>query len=616
MKAVLLWFATLLLTCAAEAQFYAPPVDFHDAAQRRFPVEAARVLAWLHQGEPAIVEITYQVQTDSNGETVWKLEWKPAAPAGRARTAAVRYPESALRKGADWYRDVWQQLAGADWALPKSGDPALEAAFWQGAEGAGLSRMEGIAAALKQAATTPQPAAADSARLAGTLAQSALPLVDHCLTLDGALLARSAAWLCAAEQQAGARTAAPWAPLLALAGRGPESLAAWSASEEPSGTGAPCWRAWDILIRLPPATVGLPLIAQPENRLLAAPVFFAYVEIDPEYRGLLGDLAPRLFPGDRWTRLYDYGAGFMRENAHRDPLAEDFPARGLRAWLGVLRQLTPAPGDAAEAPALGLAVHDYDREISALRAPSAELAGLLNAAIHQGDGPLVPVAVVTARDLLLYGWESAGLQFGTLHTAFSVLQNGRDKARDLEKNWFGAVEGWAVFTQNLKLPPFAPLPASDRYEFIRSSRVALELIRQPPAGWPKTPDAYGRRRWLSDPHRALDFLLQQGGHAELATRFVRRSIAEGSERNLGDLLTKDNHFMYDVPGNQWQYGRMVDLLKLRGELTRAAPLSVSGPREALRQKYADQKDPLAYAQALERLHWQSGLACAPSTVFV
>ena len=47
------------------AQFYAPDTEYHDKAQRLFPVEAARVLAWrenLAGGQ--IAEITFKISTE------------------------------------------------------------------------------------------------------------------------------------------------------------------------------------------------------------------------------------------------------------------------------------------------------------------------------------------------------------------------------------------------------------------------------------------------------------------------------------------------------------------------------------------------------------------------
>ncbi len=227
MKGLLAVAVLGLAQLTAHAQFYAPAVDFHDVAQRRFPVEAARVLAWIKNGEkPQVSEVVYKVGVDPTRQIVWSIEWRGQGTAV-VRKATVRYPVEALRGGAEWYRSVWRQLAGSDWGLGK-GEPAdLSSNFWDGAKNAGMARMEGVAAGLTLVAPPAKPSAARSAKLAGTLAQAALPMLDRNFTLDGALLARAAAWLCAAEQQNGDLAGPEWAPLLTLAGRADEARAAW-----------------------------------------------------------------------------------------------------------------------------------------------------------------------------------------------------------------------------------------------------------------------------------------------------------------------------------------------------------------------------------------------------
>src|SRR4051794_33945371 len=99
MKFLALLAAGFVAFETAHAQFYAPPVDFHDVAQRRFPVEAARVLAWLRNSQGShITEITYEVETSKAGQIVWSFEWKEGGAGGRKAT--VSYPEAALLKGA------------------------------------------------------------------------------------------------------------------------------------------------------------------------------------------------------------------------------------------------------------------------------------------------------------------------------------------------------------------------------------------------------------------------------------------------------------------------------------------------------------------------------------
>lgn len=607
------WLAAI----PARGQFYAPETDFHDLCQRRFPVEAARVLAWIRNAEGAhIADVTYRVETRAS-ETAWSIEWRDKAQVVM-RKANVNYSKDALLTGAQWYRDIWRQLEGTDWSLPNKTGGAVSAAFWKGAESAGLSRMEGVTAALKQIADTPPLTAAGSAQLAGTLAQTALPMVGMTVTLDATMLARAAAWLCAAEQRAGGDSPTVWGPILSLAGRDAAAREIWSSGMRPKQSSA-TERFWDVLIRLPAPSEALTFIARPENRQYAAPLFFAYAKIDSQHAELFLDVGPKLYPPDAWKRLHDYGPSLNHASNNRQPIAQDFPARSFRAWIDVLRELTPLAGDSEGVSEKAGQAKDYDGGRADLAAPSTELARILNDG-SQNSGPLLPVAVVTARDLLGFGWEFGGLQLGALHTRFSILAKGRETSQALEKGWFGAIEGWEVFTQNLKSPPFKPLEDTTRYECIVASRVAAALIEHPPTAWTEQTEAasvYFRRRWLMDPHRALEFLIDHGGRPPLADELLTRCMREGGQRNLAGLLTDDDHFMYSpVHRDQWRFDEAIDALKLREKLAEAVPLSIAGRRSLIDQKFADRSDPFGYAQALERLHWEQGIAFAPQTVFL
>ncbi|MEA3213381.1 MAG: hypothetical protein QOE70_6438 [Chthoniobacter sp.] len=604
-----LLFSFLSVLCCLQgsvlAQFYAPPVDFHDQVQRRFPVEAARVLAWIRNGgKPGIVEVTYYVETSLAGETLWSFEW--AGKPGREVT--VRYPDGALRNGAEWYRSVWKQLTGADWALSKAAPASdLAAAFWDGAESGGLTRFEGIDSAFKQIDATPLPAGAAAARLAGTLVQAALSSVGYEVTLDGTLLARSAAWLCAAEQQTGAAAGPEWATILVLAGRGPECAEAWAKrSERP----LPVWRCWDLLIRQPAASEALATIALPENRLFAAPIFIAYNSMDPGYADIFRDLSSKLYPGENFARLLDYGPELNRVRG-RKPYAEIFPMRFLQQWIERLRSFTPLPGDAQDVMEQARAVHDLDGKYSPTLAPSKEFADLLNRAGRQVKGPLIPVAVVTANDLLIYGWDFGGIQLADLHNTYSIHPTLHEKARALESGWLAQVSGWTAFNINTRVAAAAPLDTSERYQFIAQSRVARLLNSAPPPEWPKTDDAYARRRWLIDPHRALEFQMNHGGETKSEAELLRRAIREATPYRLGSALANE-----DILDQAFQSATFPDALKLREELLRAVPASTVGQISLIDRQFDSNRDPFGFAQALERAHWSTGLGIAPKVVFL
>ena len=94
-----LGFLVAFDAASASAQVYAPESEFHDKAQRLFPVEAARVLAWRENlNGQSICEVAYKVSVDTKHMTTWKVNWldKDGKP---TRQINVSYPEALLSEG-------------------------------------------------------------------------------------------------------------------------------------------------------------------------------------------------------------------------------------------------------------------------------------------------------------------------------------------------------------------------------------------------------------------------------------------------------------------------------------------------------------------------------------
>ena len=141
------------------AQFYAPQTDYHDAVQRVFVVEAARVLAARENAAGAtnrFREVRWSLANSTNS-TQWQLEWLDDKGA-TARTARVSYESNALLQGADFYRNIFNQLWKLGWQLPPSTkSDAVMAKFWSGAAQAAPSREQSLTTALALAASAAQP---------------------------------------------------------------------------------------------------------------------------------------------------------------------------------------------------------------------------------------------------------------------------------------------------------------------------------------------------------------------------------------------------------------------------------------------------------------------------
>jgi hypothetical protein len=491
--------AVAALPFTLEAQFYAPETNYHDVCQRTFPVEAARVLAWMqNRAGGSIAEITYAVETSVDGATTWRVVWRGADGAS-LREATATYPEAALLRGPQFFRETFAQLAGKDWQPRKSG-PKIDGAFWKGAARAGSSRAESITAA---GALVPAkaPDAPRAAELAGALAQAAVPIIGKQFTIDSVLLSRAAAWLCIAESIAGAADDAAWCPILFLAGREKAASALWLSQSQPSVEGESPARFWDFLLKKPLARDAFRFAAQPENRQFAMPLLAYFGNIESDYTSAICESARELFGSATLQYLHDYGPLLTeRGGVGGGRLVEGaWPMLSRRAWVAALRAFRPAPADfSGYADALKSATAEpagerpADESLFGLK----EAAPLIDIAFKNGTGPLIPVAHVTARDLLNFGWECEGVQLGGRHNFVRSTWGVPELAKQIAEAAFEHVGGIGIFFEK----PEAELRESVdplRLQFITDETVSQRLSLSAPAPWKAAgPLAYARRCWL------------------------------------------------------------------------------------------------------------------------
>jgi|GEM_PF-343980 len=420
------WVLGVLLagfTTETLAQFYAPDTDYHDLVQRQFVVELARVLAWReNRAGGKIAEITYEIASDSHRVTTWKLKWLDAQ--GRTvREMTVQYPETQLTAGAQFYRAVYRQLAPRPPVGPLSETDLLRG-YWEGAERTGLSRTESLQAAFALA-KIPEPKAAP--QLAGLLAHAALPSLAGTTMLDAVLLARAAAWLCVAESAVQNRTAASdglWTPILFLAARENAAAEAWKKSAMAAhvaarGSEAVAW--WDFLLRRPRSEEVFVRVA--EHRRWAMPLLVYYGRLF-RYEAMVARVIEPLFDDESQplARLYDYAPLFALEaGVGGGRIMEGrWPSLARQAWIECLRDFQPEPQDyTGYLPVLQkipreaaptAETEQQEERVDASVSGFAEAAPLIDLGFREGTGTLIPVGIVTARDLLNYGWEMTGAQ--------------------------------------------------------------------------------------------------------------------------------------------------------------------------------------------------------------
>lgn len=606
-------FLLVLLAIAtpAGAQFYAPDTEFHDLAQRTFPVEAARILAWQrNQVGGKIAEVKFEVATTLQRETHWTLQWLDAA--GKlVRERSVRYPETLLLEGPQFFRATFAQIAGEDWTIESAAPDNAATAFWQGAELAGVSRAEALTAAGKLLTEKPKLGrAADASRLAGLLSHGTLPILGNQLTIDGVLLGRAAGWLCVAELRLREKLDAAWGPILFLSGR--EKMARAISQTMPANRAkkAPgSQRFWEFFLPQPSVKESFLFAAKRENRQFALPAMLYHAQGDEVWGKLMAEVVPDILGGDLAVRHFEYAPSlFPRGEMAGSQFGGNSADRAIGAWIRLIRDFTPGSLDfGGYREALAAAEKGgTDREFFA-RLP--DLAPLVNLAFEESSrGPLIPVAHVTIRDLLGFGWETTGFQIGSRHNLLRDSPESRAEAKAIAQAGLPILKGINPFFLHPEVEPRQPLQDLRRLEGVSSRPVEAALMNRPLGARERPPDLWMRRVWLrkAGGDAQIEAVVRAGASNEAVKALVGRLLLEGGPSAFGHLLAQD-------PG--WSFPKRLDELGLRIAVAHELPLLPQARVTLLDASYREHGDAFRYAQELERFGWEIGTAVNATTVF-
>lgn len=535
----------------AGAQFYAPDTEYHDMAQRVFPVEMARVLAWrANASGKAIAEVTYNVATHEGGKTAWQIDWLDGQK-NKAASIEVVYGPEALLAGPGFYRQIAKQMLAlpglASAAGKKMTAEALGERFWAGADMAVPSRMDCIARAFGR------DAPGDPAGLAGLLAEAALPSMAGAMTLDGLLLARASAWLCIAESGCeGAPRDDTWGPILFLAGREKESQECQIPSL--AKVASPSRELWVLLATQPLARDCYLFAADPVRRECAHGALLYAAQMTAGGKAF-SEAIGTLFGADRDALMgfHDYGP-FLAKNGGIGGgrmLEGLWPMISRKAWIAGLRAIKSGTGDyAGHAEALARAGAAWPEEgmDDGSLVGLAECAPLLKLGLTEAKGPLIPVAIATVRDLLGFGWEMTGCQMAGRYSFVDRHWGVHDLAATIAKQ---------TFAQDLQLGAFfiqwppnffkgdAALWDQERNhleDFVRMQSIddavawmgARDVFA---SNRPEQVALFAKRCWLR-PHALWEqsSAFCYSGDAGEMLPHIRRSIGEGGRRMAFDAL--------------------------------------------------------------------------------
>lgn len=490
------------------AQHYVPQVCLHDAAQRMFPVEAARAMAWMENRKAdRIAEVTWQAAGEIDGRCEWKVGWK-SHDGGEIATATVTYDLAKLNAGAAYFREVWAQLAkGLHFETAKGTGEAkeLETAFWRGSSKAGGTRMSAVMSSqtwLNQG--HPQSNALDAAELAGLLAQGAAPILGGSCTLDYLMLARAAAWLCHAEALTGTVLTREWCVFSHLAGREIPASHAWKEAKDATTQNISAWRWWDKVLTSYPMTLkdACLFAIQPGQAEFGLPFLLAYLRFETGASKVLENVLAEL-----------YGRDLASQSDHAALLSEWFVMGRLRTWcfqsaqknqrewlelLALQRQpgadeFTSEAADSADA-ALAAIGEEEGREVFI---PGLKATGkVVELGVKAHDRPLRPLAVVSSDELVLHGWESSLLVWRELFEFFDYRLGAPDATKALVKDVSTAAPSLTSMMKKLSLPPAETGFPLTWLEYLEDRKVCQIAIHQKDRGTPKK----------GDPGRAIQFL--------------------------------------------------------------------------------------------------------------
>ncbi len=633
--AVLLYGAGLVFQVRAQA--YAPDTEYHDAVQRMFVVEAARVLAWrANQTGERIAEVAYQVAmgtnppataaatsaatnsaknatAPANRNVIWDLKWLGAD--GKAvKSAKVEYPEALLKQGADFYRQTFQQLWAVGWKTPPMKNcAALEESFWQGAAQADWSREKSLIAAYGLLKLAAGPDQQDwISQMSGLLIHAALPGVAGNLTLDRVLVARGAAWLALAEKSCTNTVARPWSPVLFLAERERAAAKAWETNPVPEEIANEMTEAWSLWLRRPTSKEAY-LFAVDSN---CRPISLAMLAYDVQANGsgdLFAETVETLAGSEkRLTAWHNYGPLLARWAGVGGGriLEGEWPAHQRRAWLELLKEYRPAPEEKPDfrnelqAAAPGAKESSAGENLDACLTGFTNFAPLLRLGHSEGAGKLAPTAVATARDLLNYGWEATGLQVGERYRFVRWCWGVPELAKPILQTVTREVQGLMPFFLNAE--------AANSHNYQESLR-RLQTVDgfQIRMGWSPNPfsragkpgesaEIFLRRCWL----RSSEFEWQarslwDEGKFNRMTDLVEAIKSESgplaASRALGYLTSVGS----DAPKPFWRVAKANPAL---AEML--SQPTVSWVRAVWNEKFGE-LSPLAKAQELEKTYWRN-----------
>jgi hypothetical protein len=262
-------------------------------------------------------------------------------------------------------------------------------------------------------------------------------------------------------------------------------------------------------------------------------------------------------------RLFEYGPNVIIRSRQGNGAewGARMPGIAVKAWLDAMESFQPSPHDfTGYQPVLKKAAVSVGAAGPDMKATIKAVAPALNLGLDEGSGSLIPVATASARDLLGYGWEIMGLQFGYSYRFFGDVPPGPS---DVGRTVLDQIKGVDVYFRNSKVSAHFPLKDLRRLQFVGSSLVGEAFLRKLPDDWRNPPECYLSRCWLArGGNREIESFIRNGGKAEDVRIFVNRMRHEGGPLAVCNLVNHDGNTKFPA---------FIDVLGMRDELLADMP---------------------------------------------
>jgi hypothetical protein len=202
------------------------------------------------------------------------------------------------------------------------------------------------------------------------------------------------------------------------------------------------------------------------------------------------------------------------------------------------------------------------------------LGPVLNLGVEQGAGPLLPVAHVTSRDLLGFGWEMACSLSSVYYETLNQPSANPESAKSVVSSVLGAIKGANLFFGDNDAKALAALDSPARVQYVGSPHAQRALFKKLPASWTSTPEMPLKRQWLNRTavREALTRMVEAKASDGIFKENVERLLREGGP-SIAQVLSASE----PAP----QYAELVDRLGLREKIAGELPDFAAGDLAAL-----------------------------------